>query len=87
MPENTRGPKIHPANLNAKATDEANLAGMIASGQPWQDDCGGYSTAELLDASGPVAVEAVSVPVVDVEPVAAPVVAEKPAARTKKAKK
>jgi hypothetical protein len=86
MPENTRGPKIHPADLTAKATEEANLAGMVASAQPWQDDCAGFATAELIDA-----VVAVSVPVVDAEPVMATttpvevVKAKKPA--QKKAKK
>lgn len=87
MPENTRGPKIHPDNLTAAATEAANLAGMIASGQPVQDDCGGYSTADLLN----VAVDAVSGSVADADMVEATVVpveaakARKPA--QKKAKK
>lgn len=93
MVENTRGPKVHAPDLTLKATLEANAAGMVASGQPWQDDCAGSPTAELLDQASPQKAPeaAVSAP----EPVEAPVVpverekAEKPAARTKlkKAKK
>jgi hypothetical protein len=48
MVENTRGPKVHDPELNAEATRLANLAGMLASGQPWQEGAGGVSTADLL---------------------------------------
>lgn len=79
MPENTRGPKVHPADLHLAATEAANVAGMIASGQPLQDDCAGFATSDLLDAPSKAA-ESDSKPLVEAE---APVVPAKP----KKAKK
>lgn len=50
MPENNgaSNPKIHPDNLTAEATRLATLAGMQASGQPWQDGAAGTDTATLL---------------------------------------
>lgn len=43
-----RAPKVHPPELCLPATEAANIAGMEASGQPWQEDAAGRPTAELL---------------------------------------
>lgn len=48
-----RSPKVHPPELTAEATRLANLAGMQASGQPWQEDCAGGDTTALLETPHP----------------------------------
>ena len=48
--------KIHDPNLTAYATDLANAVGMVASGQPWQDDAS-RPTAELLAEPHPLLAE------------------------------
>lgn len=48
-----RSPKVHPAETNEEATRLATLAGMKASGQPWQDNAAAYPTGELLEYTHP----------------------------------
>lgn len=68
MSENTIhvGPKVHPPEMNIAAERAANIAGMAASGQPWQDDCGAHDTAAMLAVPHPSLVA--SLPPLPVEP-------------------
>lgn len=65
-----RSPKVHAPEVTAEATRLANLAGMQASGQPWQADCAGGDTTALLETVHPDLADPTPIPEPDPEDVA-----------------